>query len=65
MQKVIKRDGREVEFDKTKIIKSIDKSFAALGQTDDNGIAEKIADSIESMDKTLDVDEIQNQWIRH
>ena len=60
MQKVIKRDGREVEFDKTKIIKSIDKSFAALGQEDTNGIAEKIADSIEAMDKTLDVDEIQN-----
>jgi ribonucleoside-triphosphate reductase len=60
MQKVIKRDGREVDFDKTKIIKSIDKSFAALGQTDDNNIAEKIADSIEAMNKTLDVDEIQN-----
>jgi ribonucleoside-triphosphate reductase len=60
MQRVIKRDGREVEFDKSKIIKSIDKSFTALGQTDVNGIAEKIADSIEAMDKTLDVDEIQN-----
>jgi ribonucleoside-triphosphate reductase len=60
MQRVIKRDGREVEFDKSKIIKSIDKSFAALGQTDENGIAEKIADSIEAMDKVLDVDEIQN-----
>ena len=60
MQRVIKRDGREVEFDKTKIINSIDKSFAALGQTDSNGIAEKIAESIEAMDKTLDVDEIQN-----
>lgn len=60
MQRVIKRDGREVDFDKTKIIRSIDKSFAALGQTDDGGIAEKIADSIEAMSKTLDVDEIQN-----
>ncbi len=60
MQRVIKRDGREVEFDKTKIIKSIDKSFAALGKVDESGVAEKIADSIEAMDKTLDVDEIQN-----
>ena len=60
MQRIIKRDGREVDFDKAKIIKSIDKSFAALGQTDKNGIAEKIADSIEAMDKTLDVDEVQN-----
>jgi ribonucleoside-triphosphate reductase len=60
MQRVIKRDGREVEFDRSKIIKSIDKSFAHLGQVDENGIAEKIADSIEAMDKILDVDEIQN-----
>lgn len=60
MQRVIKRDGREVDFDKTKVIKSIDKAFAAVGKTDDNGAAEKIADSIEALCKTLDVDEIQN-----
>ena len=60
MQKVIKRDGREVDFDKTKVISSIDKAFKALGQTDDSNIAEKIADSLEAMDKTLDVDEILN-----
>lgn len=60
MQRVIKRDGREVEFDKNKIIKSIDKAFTALGKIDESDIAEKIADSIESMDKTLDVEEIQN-----
>ena len=60
MQRVIKRDGREVDFDKSKIIKSIDKSFAALGKVDESGVAEKIADSIEAMDKTLDVEEIQN-----
>jgi ribonucleoside-triphosphate reductase len=60
MQRVIKRDGREVDFDKSKIIKSIDKAFAQLGKTDESGVAEKIADSIESLDKILDVDEIQN-----
>jgi ribonucleoside-triphosphate reductase len=60
MLKVIKRDGREVEFDKNKIINSIDKSFKHLGKVDESGIAEKIADSIEAIDKTLDVDEIQN-----
>ena len=60
MQRVIKRDGREVDFDKSKIVKSINKSFAALGKADENGIAEKIADSIEAMDKTADVEEIQN-----
>ena len=60
MQRVIKRDGREVEFDRSKIITSINKSFVALGKSDEAGVAEKIADSIESMDKTLDVEEIQN-----
>ena len=60
MLKVIKRDGREVDFNRTKIISGIHKAFRALGQTDDTGVAEKIADSLESMDKTLDVDEIQN-----
>ena len=59
MQRVIKRDGREVEFDKAKVIFAIEKSFSALGQTDD-GTAEKIADSLEAMNKTLDVEEIQN-----
>ena len=40
MQRVIKRDGREVEFDRTKIISGIDKAFKALGQTDNNGVAD-------------------------
>ena len=48
MQRVIKRDGREVDFDKSKIVNSIDKSFIALGKIDESGIAEKIADSIEA-----------------
>ena len=60
MQRVIKRDGREVEFDKSKIINAIDKSFKSLGQTDIDNVAEKIADSLEAMNKTLDVEEIQN-----
>ena len=60
MPRVIKRDGREVDFNRAKIISGIDKAFKALGQTDEDGVAEKIADAIEAMDKTLDVDEIQN-----
>lgn len=60
MQRVIKRDGREVEFDKSKIVAAINKSFKALDQIDTDGVAEKIADSIEAMNKTLDVEEIQN-----
>lgn len=60
MQKVIKRDGREVAFDKAKIVSGIRKAFKALDQEDTDMIAEKIADSIETIDKTLDVDEILN-----
>ena len=60
MHKVVKRDGREVEFDRNKIISGIDKAFEALGQVDVNGTAEKIADSVEAMEKVLDVEEIQN-----
>lgn len=60
MQRVIKRDGREVDFDRSKVIFAIRKSFNALGQEDSNFIAEKIADSLEAMNKTLDVEEIQN-----
>lgn len=60
MQKVIKRDGREVDFDRAKVISAIEKSFTALGQMDNNHIAEKIADSLEAMNKTLNVEEIQN-----
>ena len=60
MQKVIKRDGREVDFDRNKIISVIQKSFKALDQSDTDGIAEKIADSLEAMNRTLDVEEIQN-----
>ena len=57
---VIKRDGREVEFDKSKIISGIDKAFRSLNRVDEAGVAEKIADAIEAMNKTLDVEEIQN-----
>ena len=60
MQRVIKRDGREVNFDRSKIVAGIDKSFKALGQIDEDDVAEKIAASIEAMNKTLDVEEIQN-----
>ena len=60
MQRVIKRDGREVDFDRDKVINAIYKSFKSLGQSDTDGVAEKIADSLESMNKTLDVEEIQN-----
>lgn len=56
---VIKRDGTQVEFDKTKIVNAINKAFKALDQ-DENPIAEKIAMDIEAMNKTMEVEEIQN-----
>lgn len=56
---VIKRDGTQVEFDKTKIVNAINKAFKALDQ-DENPIAEKIATDIEAMNKTMEVEEIQN-----
>lgn len=57
---VIKRDGREVEFDKHKIEVAVSKAFAQLNQTDDGHSAEKIAESIGNMGGKLDVEEIQN-----
>lgn len=57
---VIKRDGREVEFDKHKIEVAVSKAFAQLNQTDDGHLAEKIAESIGNMGGKLDVEEIQN-----
>lgn len=58
---VIKRDGREVEFDKTKIVNAIKKAFTPE-KLDDTAVAkiEAIADSISEMNKTMTVEEIQD-----
>ena len=60
---VIKRDGREVEFDKNKIISAIHKAFIEVDKTlsDDALItSNNIADFIASRDRTMSVEEIQD-----
>ena len=62
---IIKRDGRKVEFDKTKIVKAVLKAFTAVdGELTDYAIskAERIADYIESIcdERTLTIEEIQD-----
>ena len=60
MNKVTKRDGRIVNFDKTKIINAIEKAMKRTKKGIDNSIAEKIANSIEKINKDLSVEEIQD-----
>lgn len=59
---VIKRDGRELPFDKDKIVKAVVKSFVDNNYSSDDAmpIATKIADEIEGVNKTLSVEEIQD-----
>jgi len=65
MNKIIKRDGRKVDFDKTKIEKAIIQAFVAVeGETSEYAItkAKNISEYIEniSKEKTLTIDEIQD-----
>jgi len=59
-QKVIKRNGLEVKFDKNKIISAIDRAIFEVNEVDIN-IPKNIANKIESIvnTKTLKVDDIQ------
>lgn len=60
---VIKRDGRLVDFDKSKIITAILKAFYDIDKekTEDSiTIANKIADEISNIQKDIDVEKIQN-----
>lgn len=60
---VIKRDGREVEFDKNKIISAIHKAFIEVDKTlsdDALIISNNIADFIASRDRAMSVEEIQD-----
>ena len=61
--KVIKRDGREVFFDKDKIRLAIEKAFVEVDkELNDFGLnkAKDIANYIESLNKDLSVEEIQD-----
>ena len=60
---VIKRDGREVEFEKEKIRLAVSKAFFSVDGEETSYAKDKsreIANYIESLDKDLDVEEIQN-----
>ena len=61
--KVTKRDGREVEFDKTKIRESVQKAFNEVdGEITSHAKdkAAEIARYVESLDKDMTVEEIQD-----
>lgn len=59
---VIKRDGREVDFDKSKIFNVVYKAFEQLGKPVEEAtqISGKIANEIESTNKNYTVEEIQD-----
>ena len=59
---VIKRDGREVDFDKSKIFNAVYKAFKQLGKPveESTQVASKIANEIESTNKNYTVEEIQD-----
>ena len=60
MINVIKRDGREVEFDKTKIENAILKAMKEVG-TFNCGLARQIADNIENIEQnSMTVEDIQD-----
>jgi len=67
MKKIIKRDSREVDFDKSKIkdavlkaFKSVDGKVSAYAITKAENIADFIEKSIQFQDKNLTVEEIQD-----
>lgn len=43
---IIKRDGRETAFDKTKIVDAIEKAFQASGAMQDRAVAEEITEAV-------------------
>ena len=63
MEQVIKRNGKKVKFDKEKIVNAIEKAFLEVdGEVVDKSHqkAKEIAEYIESQDKSLSVEEIQD-----
>ena len=62
MDLVTKRDGRVVIFDKSRIENAVRKAFIEAGGVteDDENLIKKIADSVASIDKNLNVEEIQD-----
>ncbi len=46
IESIVKRDGRKVPFNKTKITDALEKAFIASGNLDGRGIAEQLADQV-------------------
>ena len=65
---VTKRDGRKVEFDRSKIVKAITKAFVEVYPdelpADTYTFCAKIADDIEARKQDLTVEEIQDIVVR-
>ena len=59
MNKVVKRDGRIVNFDRNKIVNAITKAMNSVGVTDDN-LANNIATEIEKRSSEMSVEHIQD-----
>ena len=60
MEKVIKRDGSTVPFDKGKIVIAIEKAMADTDAGVDKELAEKIANRIQMLNTNKSVEEIQD-----
>lgn len=60
MEKVIKRDGSTVPFDKGKIVIAIEKAMADTDAGVDSAVSHKIADEIASRPQDSSVEEIQD-----
>ena len=61
MKRVIKRDGSVVEFDRSRIINAIKKTFEQASREPNMKLIEKIASQVEDLpDKVLAVEQIQD-----
>ena len=60
MNKVIKRDGRVVDFERAKIVTAIESATKETKHGVEHSVAERIAKEIEAIDDNLSVEEIQD-----
>jgi len=69
-QEVVKRDGRSVPFDEGRIKRAVTKAFEADGQFPDDPsslveaarlVARRVANNFEDQEKTILVEQIQDQ----
>lgn len=58
---IVKRDGRKVDFDPTKIAKAIEKAASQVGETVDENVIERIAAKVKS---GMSVEKIQDLVVR-